>query len=135
MPKEKPKQKPTTPPTPPRPIGRPAIWTSPEVLQKLIDQYFQNQAKPTLAGLAFALDISRATLYNYEGKDEFLDTIKRARMRIELIYEEALMHAGQPTGVIFALKNMGWRDRAEVEHGTTKELDDALSRLAKILPD
>lgn len=102
------------------PEGRPATWTSPEVLAKLIDQYFKNQDHPTMAGLAEALDISRATLYNYEKKDEFLDTIKKARQRIELIYENLLIYGGQPTGVIFALKNTGWKDRTDM---TTNDKD------------
>lgn len=96
------------------PVGRPATWTNPEVLAKLIDQYFKNQTKPTMAGLAEALDISRSSLYNYETKDEFLDTIKKARQRIELIYEDLLIYGGQPTGVIFALKNTGWKDRSDI---------------------
>lgn len=102
------------------PEGRPPTWTNPEVLAKLIDQYCKNQTKPTMAGLAEALDVSRATLYNYETKDEFLDTIKKARQRIELIYEDLLLYGGQPTGVIFALKNTGWKDRTDM---TTNDKD------------
>lgn len=100
-----------------RPVGRPATWTDPKVLEKLIEQYFQHEKQPTLSGLACALDISRATLYNYADKDEFLDTIKKARQRIEEIYENLLIHGDRPTGVIFALKNMGWRDRSDITSG------------------
>lgn len=100
--------------------GRPQSWTDVAVVEKIIDQYFKNQTKPTMSGLAEALDISRATLYNYEHKDEFLDTIKKARQRIELIYEEMLLYSNAPTGVIFALKNTGWKDRTDV---TTNDRD------------
>lgn len=99
---------------PKRPEGRPAIWTSPEVLEKLVDQYFEHEKQPTLAGLAVALDISRSTLYNYGAKDEFLDIIKKARERVERIYEGILIYGDKPTGVIFALKNMSWKDRTDV---------------------
>lgn len=109
------------------PEGRPPTWTTPEVLAKLIDQYFKNQIKPTMAGLAEALDVSRATLYNYEFKDGFLDTIKKARQRIELIYEELLIYSDKPTGVIFALKNTGWKDRTDM---TTNDKDIAQPLLA-----
>lgn len=103
-----------------RPVGRPQTWTDPVVVQKVIDQYFSNQKQPTMAGLAEALDISRSTLYNYAEKDEFLDTIRKARQKIELLYENLLIYGGAPTGVIFALKNTGWKDRTDV---TTNDKD------------
>lgn len=96
------------------PVGRPQAWTDVKVVEKIIDQYFKNQTKPTMSGLAEALDISRSSLYNYAEKDAFLDTIKKARQRIELIYEEMLIYNNAPTGVIFALKNTGWKDRTDV---------------------
>lgn len=102
------------------PVGRPLTWTDVEVVEKIIDQYFKNQNKPTMSGLAEALDISRATLYNYAERDEFLDTIRKARRRIELIYEELLIYGNAPTGVIFALKNGGWKDRTDL---TTNDKD------------
>lgn len=102
------------------PVGRPPTWSDAAVVGKIIDQYFKNQTKPTMAGLAEALDISRQTLYTYETKDEFVDTIKKARQRIEQIYEELLIYGNAPTGVIFALKNNGWKDRTDV---TTNDKD------------
>lgn len=93
--------------------GRPLIWTDPAVLQKLVDNYFESEKQVTLAGLAEALDISRKTLYNYEKKDEFLHIIKKAREKVEKRYEDYLIYSGTPTGVIFALKNMGWADKVE----------------------
>ena len=96
--------------------GRPPIWTDPKVLQKLVDNYFETEKKVTLAGLAEALDISRSTLYEYDQKDEFSDIIKKAREKVEKRYEDYLIYSGTPTGVIFALKNMGWADKKEVDH-------------------
>ena len=43
---------------------------------------------PTISGLAVALDTSRQTLINYEEREEFFDTIKRAKQFIESIVEE-----------------------------------------------
>lgn len=100
--------------------GRPPIWTDPAVLQKLIDQYFDNQQRPSLSGLAHALDIDRQTLYNYQEKDEFFGIIKNARRKVEMLYEEILLYGDKPTGVIFALKNMGWKDRSDM---TTNDKD------------
>jgi hypothetical protein len=95
--------------------GRPALWTDPAVLKKLIDTYFDSETKPTLAGLAVALGTSRSTLYNYAEKDEFLDIIKEARDKVLRIYEERLIYSNLPTGVIFALKNTGWKDRTDTD--------------------
>ena len=103
--------------------GRPPIWTDPKVLKKLVDNYFDTEKRPTLAGLACALDISRSTLYEYDKKDSFSYIIKKAREKVEKIYEDILLYGNRPTGVIFALKNMGWRDRRDIDHTTKgKEL-------------
>ena len=53
-------------------------------------------------------------MYDYEEKSQFSYTIKRARTFIECEYEK-MLHNGQCTGAIFALKNMGWKDKTEQE--------------------
>lgn len=94
-------------------MARPRIYNTPEELESYIDEYFNSCPKPTLAGLAYQLGINRQTLYNYEGRQEFFDIIKRAREAVEAVYEERLIYENSPTGVIFALKNMGWKDKTE----------------------
>jgi hypothetical protein len=96
--------------------GRPTLFTTPEELQRKVDFYFKITQRPTLSGLAYELGMCRQTLYNYEKKDEFLDIIKRAKERVEMSYEERLIYDGSPTGVIFALKNMGWKDSQNIDH-------------------
>ena len=96
-------------------MGRPLAYQSAEELQTAIDDYFINQPKPTLAGLAYELGISRSTLYLYDDKDEYSDIIKRARELVESFYEGRLIYESNPTGVIFALKNMSWKDKVETE--------------------
>ena len=100
--------------------GRPSLWVNPEVVKKMVDEYFENEKEPTLAGLAYSLGISRASLYNYAQKDEFIDIIKDARARVMKLYEKRLIYSTTPTGVIFALKNMGWKDRTDM---TTNDKD------------
>ena len=96
--------------------GRPLKYSSPEELQKLIDQYFEVTApkEVTITGLALHLDTSRETLCNYEEKDDFFDTIKRAKLRVEHAYEMRGLSVGNAFD-IFRLKNMGWKDKQEVE--------------------
>lgn len=94
-------------------IGRPLIFETPQKLSEAVEKYFAEEKKPTLAGLAYALGINRQTLYNYETRDDFLDIIKRAREKVEATYEQRLVYENNPTGVIFALKNMSWKDKTE----------------------
>jgi hypothetical protein len=100
--------------------GRPLKYESPEVLQQLIDSYFANTPlnQQTITGLALALDTSRETLSNYENKDEFFDTIKKAKDRIEHAYEMRGLQVGNAFD-IFRLKNMGWKDKTEVDQNVS----------------
>ena len=68
---------------------------------------------PTICDLCLYLGFeSRQSFYDYEKKEGFAYTIKRARLLIEREYEEQLQ-TNTPTGAIFALKNFGWKDTYE----------------------
>lgn len=117
--------------------GRPPLYETPEELAAKFDEYFDrqdNQDRPyTVTGLcSFAGFLSRQSLYDYAGKPEFVDTIKKARMRIEeRLAEELLTRKGSVVGLIFALKNMfpeNWKDRQE----TT--VDDPYNEQQALLP-
>jgi len=107
--------------------GRPAMWDNVDELEQKIINYFDtckpiveegniiDFGTPTITGLALALGFaSRQSIYDYKGKEEFAYTIKKALLRVENGYEKRLSHNGA-TGAIFALKNMGWKDKQEVE--------------------
>lgn len=103
-------------------------------LEESIQDYFDNGVKlrqvivgkgdkaqlveipvPTITGLCYHIGFeSRQSFYDYELKPEFAYTVKRARLFIEKEYEEQLS-VGNTVGAIFALKNMGWKDKTEVE--------------------
>lgn len=99
------------------PGGRPPKWTSPEEVQVLIDEYFNNTPEEewTITGLALALDTYRSVLVDYQHKDKFSNTIKRAKEKVQHAYEKDLRRKGR-SGDIFALKNFGWRDKQEIEN-------------------
>lgn len=117
---------------------RPLKFSTPEELEAMVDKYFKDWHRKkevittlgikvkvpaiTMSDLALYLWFdSRQSLYDYEKKQEFSYTIKRARLFIEREYEERL--SGQsPTGAIFALKNMGWKDKSEVDNNIKGEL-------------
>lgn len=66
----------------------------------------RQQVKPlTITGLAVALDTTRETLLDYEGKDGYSDTIKKAKAKIEQFTEEQLFQLRNPAGAIFNLTN------------------------------
>ncbi len=112
-------------------MARPLKFKTPKELENAIEAYFETTPKDewTITGLALALDTTRQTLINYEEKDKFLDTIKRAKLKIENGYEIDLKKHGR-SGTIFALKNFDWSDKTEVDHTTKgKELPQPLINL------
>lgn len=114
--------------------GRPPTFEGAEDMQKAIHRYFQegvtvkqviigkkpNQTVvlvpvPTITGLVLYIGFeSRTSFYEYEKKEGFMYTVKKARAFIEREYEEQLQ-TGNTVGAIFALKNMGWIDKMEVD--------------------
>lgn len=119
------------------PAGRPPLFSSAIELQEKIEEYFENQYGKvvesdgeegddikvpgyniTITGLAFYLGFeSRQSFYDYEKNSEFSYIIKRARLQVESAYESNL-YGKNPTGSIFALKNMGWSDKQEIDQKT-----------------
>ena len=83
----------------------------------------------TIAGLAFFLGFnSRDEFDAYETSGKYAAVIKRARLRIETVYEKKL-HQQAPTGAIFALKNLGWNEKI----GTTKPADTVKTIKVRII--
>ncbi len=116
--------------------GRPVKYETVEALQEAIDEYFDycdNKTKRqwsekqgdmvtadpepyTMAGLAYALDLSRQGLMEYKNKNAgFSDAIKRARNRIEADVERRMNGKDTFTaGLIFNAKNnFAWKDKTE----------------------
>ncbi len=98
--------------------GRPKAYTEVETMQQKINEYFTNcdtNKEPyTITGLCIALEICRDTLSEYMKKEEFSDTIKKAKLKVENYLEKHLITDSSTTGIIFNLKNnFGWRDKQE----------------------
>ena len=122
-------------------------YETPEDLQKAIDEYVSNPPTRksvvngkvidvpsiTISGLCYYLGFeSRQSFYDYEKRDGFSYTIKRARLFIENYYESNLIHAAC-TGSIFALKSMGWDDGSK-DSTATDDLASSVSKLIEKLP-
>jgi len=118
-------------------MGRRVKYSNPDDMQALIHIYFVDCKKnreaekngwgeppeaitedlyPNVTGLALVLDLTREGLINYEEKDEFSDTVKNAKQRVES-YTVQRLFMNNPTGSIFNLKNnFGWKDKTETEY-------------------
>ena len=119
--------------------GRPLKFKTPEEMDKAIEKYFLdcdsrivkvydkrkqevvelNRPIPyTIEGLAATLGVDRHTLNNYEKRDEFFTTIKRAKDKVlQNMVERSLDGDNNPTMSIFLLKNNnGYSDKQELEH-------------------
>jgi len=121
--------------------GRPRKFETVEEMHTAIGEYFEkcdarmvkvvvnqgnkkvlaNVPKPepyTIQGLAVFLDLTTEGLREYEMREEFSATIKRAKAVIEA---DKVLHMldgdGYGAGYIFDLKNnFGWTDRQTIEH-------------------
>lgn len=128
-------------------VGRPPMYNTAKEMQKAIDQYFKDcngkiatlddgevlrdkygipimieVRPPTITGLALALGFnSRQALLNYQEKDEFHDTITRAKAKVEQYAEERLFDKDGANGAKFSLANnfTGWKEKKEIEADVT----------------
>ena len=111
--------------------GRPPIIASSEEFDTLVEEYrtlcTEQKIPVTFTGMALHLGFaSRRSFYDYEKREGFSHSVKRARMLVEAEYERRL-HGNNVAGAIFALKNHGWSDRQEHAHSRT---DSGLSQLS-----
>jgi len=115
------------------PGGRPPKYETDEQLSVMVDDFFDecdlNEEPYTITGLGLAIGLDRHQLISYGKKEEFYHTVKKAKQKCENFAEKRLF-TGQPTGAIFALKNYGWKDQQQIDHGITEKLADHSERLA-----
>ena len=128
------------------------MYKSKEEIQEKIDKYFEEcegkvledkdgnpilnkyggviimeSKPPTVTGLALALGFtSRQALLNYQGKEEFVDTITRAKSRVEQYAEERLFDRDGSHGAQFSLRNnfKGWKSKDIEETEDVSMVDD-----------
>jgi len=139
-------------------MGRPRIYESVEELEQAIDDYFypmvttstetkigtitsepakstERIKKPTVSGLALSIGFaSKQSLYDYEKDERFSYPIKRALSMIEVYHEERLSD-NNVTGAIFALKNMGWKDKTEVDNRFPEGIQVVMEKVDSVKPN
>jgi hypothetical protein len=141
--------------------GRPPYYTNPDEMQKIIDQYFINcegktlldadgnpvlnkydepiiigAKPPTVTGLCLALGFnSRDALIDYGNKDEYADTVSRAKLRCHEYAESRLYDKDGANGAKFSLaNNFGWIDRQEIitHDAISESIEDIRNQMAQI---
>lgn len=97
---------------------RPPMYSNVEEMEAKINKYFLEtpEERLTITWLALALWFStRLGLINYEWKEEFVNTVKKAKTMVENAYELSLRKNGRSWD-IFALKNFDWKDKTETDN-------------------
>lgn len=94
-----------------------------EEINEVFNLYISNTDIPIVAEFAYQNNVPRQKLYEFDG---FRDTIKRCIDKKEAQLERlALRNEINTTMAIFSLKQLGWKDRQEVEHsGEVRIIDD-----------
>lgn len=138
-------------------VGRPLKYKTKKKMQEAIDKYFDEckgellldeygepalskygepiyigSKPPTVTGLALALGFqSRQALINYQEREEFYDTVTRAKLRIEEYTESRLFDRDGVNGAKFSLINnfKGWREKPETEEHDPKIENNLLARI------
>ena len=88
--------------------------------EPVIQKICIREAEPaTIASLVFHLGFnSREEFDALEKKGRYSAILKRARLQVEAAYEKRLLQPS-PSGAMFALKNMGWNEKADSEKPAT----------------
>ena len=140
--------------------GRPPTFKSAEEMQEKIDKYFEDcngkpllndkgepfynkygeivmigAHPPTVTGLALALGFnSRQTLLNYQAKKEFVDTITRAKSRVEEYCERRLFDRDGQRGAEFNLKyNFKWAQEEKKDDDQISENAGGVIELESVM--
>ena len=123
-------------------VGLKQLYTSPYILAEVINAYFDEcdafEQPYTLSGLCLSVGCPREVLLTPWHKDkEIFAVLTQARLIIEQQLELRLLTEKSVNGVIFALKNLGWSDRAQLDINApyAEGPDDRTYTIEVISPD
>lgn len=106
------------------------------ILTKWGQPIYINQEPYTVTGLALAIGFtSRQALLNYQGKQEFVDTITRAKAKVEAYAERRLFDKDGSSGAQFNLKNnfKGWDGEQKYNTEALEKLDEVLKQMGGVI--
>ena len=96
------------------PVGRPRNYDDKDIerIKALLELYIEKSDIPIIAEFAYMNDIPRTTFYDYP---EFSTLLKKLMDKKEANLEKlGLLGEVNSTMAIFSLKQMGWRDKQDV---------------------
>ena len=98
-------------------------YKNPVVLAEMVNGYLDEcealEVPLTIAGLCLSIGRTKKDLMNSSVDTEMGDVLVQARMLVEQELETRLYTESRTAGVIFALKNLGWSDKKELDLGAS----------------
>jgi hypothetical protein len=102
-----------------RPPDTPNVWTPEHKVEvvKLIEDYLTRASYPSVAEFCYKYRIRKQRLYEFEELAEARELLlAKKEMRLEEMGRALTQsHGGRATFVIFALKQLGWTDKQEID--------------------
>ena len=102
-------------------VGRPPTFTGEERKELLskFEKYIDENNIPILAEFAYMNNVTRQSMYDWQ---EFSTLIKRCIDKKETNLEKGVLSGKLNAAMgIFSLKQLGWRDKQEIDHTTKGE--------------
>ncbi len=128
--------------------GRPRIYKTEDEMAANVLGYFQHcegvfdedkkdwtrkPEEPTITGLCLFLGFESRSSFDKQAErsDDFSYIVKRAKMIVEGRYE-GMLASESVGGAIFALKNMGWKDKQEIDTNQNINMSGSLDTRVEI---
>jgi hypothetical protein len=113
--------------------GRPLKFQDPIAFDKMIDDFFINCEetghKPTIEHLAVYMNCNHETLSDYEVREQFSASVKKARRRcLDWLISQGLDARNPAMHIFLAKNNYGYKDKQEIDTNINVSMADALKQ-------
>lgn len=106
-----------------RRVTRKPIFATPKDMMRAVNAYFdtadENETPYTVSGLCLHIGMSRESFLSNKYDPIYADVIDQAKLLLQQQHEINLLTHRQTKGTVFALKNLGWSDKASLDVGVS----------------